>query len=91
MKRRTQRSVGLRLLRATSSLALIGAGTYVAVAGFNMLATLVLVSSFGSILAPAVISAESTLECVAGFFEILLDGVLSIFEMIGNVVSSIFG
>lgn len=91
MKRREQQSVGLRLLRASSSLALIAAGTYVLIVGFNMVATLVLISSFGSILVPAVVTAESTLECVAGFFEILLDGVLSVFEMIGNVVSSIFG
>jgi|GEM_PF-3280410 len=36
-------------------------------------------------------AADSALECVTGFFELLLDGILSIFEIIGDIFSSIFG
>jgi hypothetical protein len=79
------------LLRTISSLALIGATTYVIVAGFNLIAAVVLISSFGGIAGPAVMAADSALECVTGFFELLLDGILSIFEIIGDIFSSIFG
>ncbi|MEZ5530177.1 MAG: hypothetical protein R3E57_09685 [Porticoccaceae bacterium] len=91
MKNKEERSIWTRLLRAISSLALIGATTYIVVAGFNLIATLVLISSFAGIATPAVMAAESVLECVTGFFEILLEGVLSIFELIGDIFGSIFG
>lgn len=79
------------MLRTISSLALIGATTYVIVAGFNLIAAVVLISSFGGIAGPAVMAADSALEYVTGFFELLLDGILSIFEIIGDIFSSIFG
>ena len=91
MKRKKEQSIWIRLLRTISSLALIGATTYVIVAGFNLIAAVVLISSFGGIAGPAVIAADSALECVTGFFELLLDGILSIFEIIGDIFSSIFG
>ena len=91
MKRKKEQSIWIRLLRTISSLALIGATTYVIVAGFNLIAAVVLISSFGGIAGPAVIAADSALECVTGFFELLLDGIVSIFEIIGDIFSSIFG
>lgn len=91
MKRKKEQSIWIRLLRTISSLALIGATTYVIVAGFNLIAAVVLISSFGGIAGPAVMAADSALECVTGFFELLLDGILSIFEIIGDIFSSIFG
>lgn len=91
MKRKKEQSIWNRLLRTISSLALIGATTYVIVAGFNLIAAVVLISSFGGIAGPAVMAADSALECVTGFFELLLDGILSIFEIIGDIFSSIFG
>ena len=91
MKRKKEQSIWIRLLRTISSLALVGATTYVIVAGFNLIAAVVLISSFGGIAGPAVMAADSALECVTGFFELLLDGILSIFEIIGDIFSSIFG
>ena len=91
MKRKKEQSIWIRLLRTISSLALIGATTYVIVAGFSLIAAVVLISSFGGIAGPAVMAADSALECVTGFFELLLDGILSIFEIIGDIFSSIFG
>ncbi len=91
MKSKGDRSIRIRLLRAISALALIGALVYIVIAGFNLIATLVLISSFGGIATPAMMAAESALECVTGFFEILLEGILSIFEIIGDIISSIFG
>lgn len=90
MKRKKEQSIWIRLLRTISSLALVGATTYVIVAGFNLIAAVVLISSFGGIAGPAVMAADSALECVTGFFELLLDGILSIFEIIGDVFNSIF-
>ncbi|WP_334079121.1 hypothetical protein [Microbulbifer sp. M83] len=91
MKNKEKRPVWIRLLSATSSLALIGATTYVIIAGFNLVAFLVLISSFGGVAGPAVMAADSAIECVTGFFEILLEGVLSIFKIIGDIFGSIFG
>lgn len=91
MKRKKEQSIWVRLLRTIFSLTLIGATAYVVVAGFNLIAAVVLISSFGGIAGPAVLAADSALECVTGFFELLLDGILSIFEIIGDIFSSIFG
>jgi hypothetical protein len=91
MKNKEDRSVWIRLFRAVTSLALIGATTYIILAGFNLVATLVLISSFGSIAAPAVMAADSAIECISGFFEVLLEGILSIFEIVTDIFGSIFG
>lgn len=91
MKKKEDRPIWIKLLRAASSLALIGSTTYIVFAGFNLIAAFVLVSSFGGIATPAVIAADSALECVTGFIEAFVEGVLSVFEMIGDIIGSIFG
>ena len=91
MKSRREKPVWLKLLGASSSFALIGATTYIIVAGFNLIATLVFISSFSRVAVPAVVAAEGFLEGVIGFFEVLLEGVLALFELIADLFSSIFG
>lgn len=85
------RSIGTRLLRAMSSLALLGGVVYVAVAGFNLAATLVLVAAFGGVAVPAVMAADSALECVTGFFEVFVEGLLSVVSVLCDLVGSILG
>jgi hypothetical protein len=85
MKREGKQFTWTRFLRAISSVSFVCVSVYVLFAGFNFAASLVLISSFSGIAAPAVMAADSALECVTGFFEALLDGLLSIFEFIGNI------
>lgn len=75
----------VRFLKAAFSVSFVGVSIYVLFAGFNLIASLVLISSFSGLAAPAVMAADSAFECVTGFFEALLDGLLSIFESIGNI------
>lgn len=91
MKKKEDCPIWIKLLRAASSLSLIGATTYIVFSGLNLVVAFVLVSSFGAIATPVVIAADSALEYVTGFFEVFVEGVLSVFEMIGNIIGSIFG
>ncbi len=91
MKNVEKRSIGGKLMRSVCSLALIGATTSIAVSGFSLVAALVLVSSFGGIAVPAVAAAENAVECVTGFVEILVDGMLSVFSLLADIFGGLFG
>lgn len=85
MEREEKQPNWARVLRAIFSASFVCVSIYVLFAGFNLISSLILVSSFSGLAAPAVMAADSALECVTGFFEALLDGLLSIFESIGNI------
>ena len=87
MEREGKQPGWVRILRAVFSASFVCVGIYVLFAGFNLIASLILISSFGGLAAPVVVAANSALECVTGFFKALLDGLLSIFESIGNLFS----
>ncbi len=85
MKHEGKKPTWVRVLRAIFSASFLCVSIYVLFAGFNLIASLILISSFGGLAAPVILAAESALECVTGFFEALFDGLLSIVESIGNI------
>ena len=51
------------------------------------MSTLILFSTFGGLAGQAVYFGESFMECIVGFFEILVESIASIFEAIASIFS----
>lgn len=90
MAKKKEKSLWVRLLLSISSLALIGAVTYIIIAGFNVVATVVLLSSFGSIAGTAILAADGIIDGAIGFFEVLIEGLLGVVEAITDVFTAWF-
>lgn len=89
--RKTPRSLPLRAFNALCATVLIGSVVYLLVAGFQVLATSVLVCSVVGVATPVVFSAHGLLEALMGVFEALTDGVMAILEAIASIFSGLFG
>ena len=85
MSNKYERSLGLRILGSFSAFALIFVLMYIVFAGFNLYSTLVLVSAITVIGGQAAFVGESVVECIVGFFEILLESLTTVFEVIGSI------
>lgn len=85
MSNKYERSLGLRLLGTLSTFALIFVLLYVLFVGFNLYSTLILVSAVSVLGGQAIFVTESAIECVVGFFEILLESIMAVFEFIGSI------
>lgn len=79
------------ILGAISSLALICVATYIAIVGFNIASTVILVSALSGLAVPAVVYADGAVDFVTGVFEMFIEGLVAIFEGIVEIVGSIFG
>lgn len=90
MKDKEERHLGIRILASISSLVVIGAITYMLIAGADLASSLILISALGGIAGPAVVAGEGVLEIIGLFFEIFLEGILAIFEGIAGIFGSIF-
>jgi len=91
MNSKEKKPFSIRLLASLSSLALIASVVYILVAGMNLASTLILVSALGGLAGPAIVTGDGIIECVTGFFKMFIEGIQSIFEVITEVFSSIFG
>jgi hypothetical protein len=85
MSNKFERSIGLRFISSVAALALICTVIYVIVAGFDLMSTLILVAASGGLVGQSVFFGESFVECIVGFFEILIESVSSVFEAIASV------
>jgi hypothetical protein len=85
MSNKYQRSLVLRVLGSLSAFCLMLTLLYVVFAGISLYSSLIIVAAIGVLGGQAFSVAESALECVVAFFEILLEGVMAIFEMIGSI------
>lgn len=79
------------ILGAISSFFLLGTLIYIFIAGFNMAATFILVSAFSGLAIPAVMYADSAIECVTGIFEMFAEGIATTFSGILDAIGSLFG
>ena len=86
-----RKPLGVRFLGSSCSLLLVGLIIYIAVAGFNFAAAILLVLAVGGLAGPSVVAGDSIFECLSGIVEMFIDGIQSIFEAIAEVISSIFG
>ena len=91
MRNKQKRHTGIRVLASISSLVIIISVVYMFVAGANLASSLILMSALGGLAGPAVVAGDGFLDIIGGFFEIFLEGILSIFEGIAEIFSSIFG
>jgi hypothetical protein len=85
MSNKYQRSLVLRVLGSLSAFCLILALLYVVFAGISLYSSLIIVAAVGVLGGQALAVAESALECGVAFFEILLEGVMTLFEIIGSI------
>ncbi len=56
-----------------------------------MAATVILVSAFSGLAIPAVMYADSAIECITGIFEMFAEGIATIFSGILDAIGSLFG
>lgn len=93
MKDRKQKPIALRLLNTVSAFMLIGCAVYIFFVGINLIPSLILLAAIGSLSGPVVISggSEGILDCLIGILEAFVEGVVGVFETIGDIFGSILG
>ena len=90
-QQKEKRHIGIRLLASFSSVVVIISIVYMFVAGVDLASSLILVSALSGIAGPAIIAGDGILEIISVFFEIFIEGILSIFSGIAEIFGSIFG
>jgi hypothetical protein len=86
---RNNKTLGLRLLGATSSLLLVGAVIYIAFVSINLTSSLLLTSALGGLVIPSALVSDGFLECVAGILGVFVEGALFVFEVIVGIIGSL--
>ncbi len=86
-----KKSIYLRLFNTVCSLSIIVAACYLFFAGMDLLARGILASSLAAMTAPVVFDGGSVVEVLVGIAEAFVEGLVLIFEEIGNIFNSIFG
>ena len=87
MKKRSERSIALRISNSIFALFFIFSVCFLVLAGMNYYALGALAIAFAGIAAPVVTCSEGPLEMIVGFFEAILEGILGIFEAITSPFS----
>jgi len=91
MKEHKKKPITIRLLNTVSAFALIGTAIYIFFAGISLIPSLVLLAAIGGISGPVLAGgSEGILECLVGILESFVEGVIGVFETIGDIFSSIF-
>ena len=90
MKNKEKKPLLTRVLASIGSIMLIGSLIYIFIAGFNYYASTVMVVAILGLGTPAVVAGESFVEMIVGFFEMLVEGVVTAVECIFDVIGSIF-
>ena len=92
MSKRKDKPMAIRLLNTVCAFMLIGSAIYIFIFGINLIPSLFLLSAIGGISGPVVLgSGDGIVECLVGVFEAFVEGVLGVFETIGDIFGSIFG
>ena len=92
MKKRNDKPILIRLLNTVSAFALIGSVIYLFVAGISLIPSLVLLAALGGLSGPVVSGgAEGIFDCLASILEAFVEGLIGVFETIGEIFGSIFG
>lgn len=86
-----KKSVGIKMLGAVCSLALIVSMGVIVIAGSNTVAALVLMTAVGGLAGPSVVAGEGIVDCLSGMLDMFIEGVTSVVTMIVDAISSIFG
>lgn len=89
MGRRKDRPLAIRILGALCSTAMLCTFVYILIAGFSMAAGVALAVAVVGIATPVMVAGGGFVEMIVSFFEALLEGVLAIFEFIGDLFSSL--
>ncbi|EXJ12531.1 hypothetical protein [Nitrincola nitratireducens] len=90
MKKKVERSKGLRVFNSLCAALLMTSVIYILVMGFNSIVMAVMVISVAGAAAPLIHSDEGILEIVIGTFEAMIDGVVAVIEGIVNTITSLF-
>lgn len=81
----------VRLLGLSCTLLFIGCVLFLAIAGFSLTSGFLMAASIAGIIAPSIAANEGVLETFVGAFELIIEGIQTIFEIFFAMVSSIFG
>jgi hypothetical protein len=87
MSNKYERPFVLRFIGSISAFSLMAATLYVIFSSFNLISTLILISAFGGLAGQAMYFGESFFECMAVFFEILVESIAAVFEAVASMFS----
>jgi hypothetical protein len=91
MKKKTKRSLGLRIFNSLGVTLLLSSVTYILAAGFHSVAVVAVALSVAGVATPVALSNDGPLEILLGTLEAMIDGVLAIVEGITSAISGLFG
>jgi len=92
MNKRKDKPIFIRLLNTVSAFTLIGATIYLFFAGISLIPSLVLLVAIGGLSGPVVAGGtEGVLDCFVSIIESFFEGLIGVFETIGELFGSIFG
>ena len=84
-------SLLVRFLGASCTFLLLGSVFYIVASGLSFVSGFLLAASITGLVGPSVVSGDGFFEMVTGVFELILEGIQTIFEVIFDTISSIFG
>lgn len=90
MKKREERSPKIKALNTICTSVLFCSLVYMLVAGMNIVALGIVVSSVVGMAAPVMLSGEGVLDILTGFFEAVFEGMAVIVEGIAGFLSGLF-
>lgn len=93
MKDQKQKPIAIRLLNTVCAFMFIGCVIYIFFVGITLIPSLILLAAIGGVAGPVIVlgGSEGTLEFLIGILEAFVEGVLGVFETIGDIFGSIFG
>lgn len=90
MKKREERSPKIKALNPICTSVLFCSLVYMLVAGMNIVALGIVVSSVVGMAAPVMLSGEGVLDILTGLFEAVFEGMAVIVEGIAGFLSGLF-
>ncbi|VUD69451.1 hypothetical protein TDB9533_04821 [Thalassocella blandensis] len=91
MGRRNNKSIQIKAFNAVCSILLISSIIYILFAGFEVIATGILITSLAASAVPVVVAGEGLVEILVGILEALLEGVMVVVECIASIFSGLLG
>jgi len=89
MTERKKKPIAIRILNTVCAFGLIGSAVYIFFAGITLIPSLILLAAIGGISGPVVAGgSEGILECFVSILESFVEGIVGVFEAIGNLFSS---
>ena len=84
-------SLLVRFLGASCTFLLIGCIFYITIAGLSFISGFLVATSLAGLVGPSVAAGDGFLDMLIGVFELIIEGIQTIFEIIFDTISSIFG